>query len=100
MDKPQYSLILKNATASFDFFRLADASSNEYEAVLWSRMNDQTGHIINNAAQAKQILLENPKAVFLAQDLLVKLTFKEYPCQIVCTSKALFSVKFSSSLFV
>ena len=96
VDKPQYFLILKNGTASFDFFKSADARSKENEAILWSRIKDKPDHIINNALVAVNILLENPLAVFFAQELVINSRFKEYLCQIVCTSKAIFSVKLYS----
>ena len=92
VDKPQYFLILKNGTASLDFFKSADARSKGNEAILWSRIKDKPDHIIKNASLVVNILLENPLAVFFAQELVINDRFKEYPCQIVCTSKALFSV--------
>ena len=96
VDKPEYFLILKNGTASQDFFKSAEASYRENEAIVWSRIKDEPGHLINNFSLAINILLENPLAVFFAQELVINFRFKEYPCQIVCTSKALFSVNFLS----
>ena len=96
VNKPEYFLILKNGTASYDFFKSADVSSRENEAILWSRIKDEPGHLINNFSLARNILFENPLAVFFAQELVVNFRIKEYPCQIVCTSKALFSVNFLS----
>ena len=96
VNKPEYFLILKNGTASHDFFKSADASYRENEAILWSRIKDEPGHLINNFSLARNILFENPLAVFFAQELVVNFRIKEYPCQIVCTSKALFSVNFIS----
>jgi hypothetical protein len=92
-------LILKNGSSSFQFFRSADTSSRKNEAIIWSRIKNQPDHFVNDVDMANQILLENPMAVFFGQELMISLRFKDYPCKIVCTSKALFSVQLDALIF-